>query len=88
LTGATGPAGSDATVTNTNVNSAINTNVAATKTVLAFVKGDVGLGNVDNTADSAKNVLTATKLLTARTINGTSFDGTVQHYHQRRRLDS
>ena len=39
-------------------------------------KGDVGLGNVDNTADSAKNVLSATKLTTARTINGVSFDGT------------
>jgi len=41
-----------------------------------IVKADVGLGSVDNTADSAKNVLSATKLTTARTINGTSFDGT------------
>lgn len=49
---------------------------AAWKTLLALVKGDVGLGNVDNTADAAKNVLSATKLTTARTINGTSFDGT------------
>lgn len=32
-------------------------------------KGDVGLGSVDNTADSAKNVLSATKLATARTIS-------------------
>jgi hypothetical protein len=41
-----------------------------------IVKGDVGLGSVDNTADAAKNVLSATKLTTARTINGVAFDGT------------
>lgn len=39
-------------------------------------KDDVGLGNVDNTADNAKAVLSASKLTTARTINGKSFDGT------------
>ncbi|HKM45540.1 MAG TPA: hypothetical protein VJY12_08805, partial [Dysgonamonadaceae bacterium] len=39
-------------------------------------KAQVGLSNVDNTADSAKNVLSATKLTTARTIAGVSFDGT------------
>ena len=39
-------------------------------------KGDVGLGNVDNTADINKNVLSATKLTTARNINGVAFDGT------------
>ena len=39
-------------------------------------KSSVGLGSVDNTADSAKNVLSATKLTTARTIGGVSFDGT------------
>lgn len=45
-------------------------------------RGTLGLGNVDNTADSAKNVLTATKLVTARsiTVSGdmawtVSFDG-------------
>lgn len=32
---------------------------AATKTALSLVKGDVGLGNVDNTADTAKPVSTA-----------------------------
>ncbi|WP_270820506.1 tail fiber protein [Aeromonas sp. Y311-2] len=37
---------------------------------------DVGLGNANNTADSAKNVLSATKLTTPRQINGTNFDGT------------
>lgn len=40
-----------------------------------LVKADVGLGSVDNTADAAKAVLTATKLATARTIDGQSFDG-------------
>jgi hypothetical protein len=40
-----------------------------------FDKTAVGLGNVDNTADALKNVLTATKLLTARNINGVAFDG-------------
>jgi hypothetical protein len=39
-------------------------------------KTDVGLGNVDNTADVNKNVLSASKLTTARNINGVSFDGT------------
>lgn len=58
--------------------------VAAFKTGLSLVKGDVGLGSVDNTADAAKNVLSATKLTIARTIaisggatgTATSFDGT------------
>lgn len=43
---------------------------------------NIGLGSVNNTADSAKNVLSATKLTTARTISltgdatgGASFDG-------------
>ena len=38
-------------------------------------KADVGLGNVDNTADTNKNVNSARKLTTPRTIAGTSFDG-------------
>lgn len=38
-------------------------------------KADVGLSNADNTADNAKAVLSASKLATARTINGKSFDG-------------
>lgn len=49
----------------------------------ALTKSDVGLGSVDNTADAAKAVLSATKLTTARTIavsgavtgTATSFDG-------------
>lgn len=50
--------------------------VATFKTGLSLVKADVGLGSVDNTADAAKVVLSASKLTTARTINGVSFDGT------------
>lgn len=50
--------------------------VAAFKTGLSLVKGDVGLGSVDNTADAGKNVLTAAGLTTARNINGVAFDGT------------
>lgn len=38
-------------------------------------KSDIGLSNVDNTADSAKAVLSASKLTSARTINGVEFDG-------------
>ena len=51
--------------------------VAGKTGVVALVKADVGLANADNTADAAKNVLSATKLTTPRTINGVSFDGSV-----------
>ena len=51
------------------------TSVAEKTGAVTLVKGDVGLGNVDNTSDAAKSVLSATKLATARTINGVSFDG-------------
>jgi len=44
--------------------------------IVNLLRGDVGLGNVDNTADSLKAVLSASKLTAARTINGVSFDGT------------
>ena len=50
--------------------------VAGKTGVVTLTKSDVGLANVDNTADSAKNVASATKLTTARTINGVNFDGT------------
>ena len=50
--------------------------------VVNVSKADVGLGNVDNTADATKNVLSATKLTTSRTISlsgdatgSVSFDG-------------
>lgn len=39
-------------------------------------KAQVGLGNAENTADKDKEVLSATKLKTARKINGVDFDGT------------
>lgn len=44
-------------------------------------KSDVGLGNVDNTADADKNVLSATKLTTPATIDGVSFDGSTGIFH-------
>lgn len=50
--------------------------IAGKTGTVSLVKADVGLGNVDNTADASKNVLSATKLTNARTINGVSFDGT------------
>lgn len=43
---------------------------------VTVTKADVGLGSADNTADDVKNVLSARKLTTARTINGVRFDGT------------
>lgn len=49
--------------------------VAGKTGAVTLAKGDVGLGNVDNTADSAKSVASAATLTTARTINGTSFNG-------------
>jgi hypothetical protein len=44
--------------------------------IVTLTKADVGLGSVDNTADAAKNVLSATKLTPGRTLNGVPFDGT------------
>lgn len=52
------------------------TSVAGKIGIVTLVKSDVGLGNVDNTADASKAVLSATKLTNSRTINGVSFDGT------------
>lgn len=47
----------------------------AITTPTGIVKGDVGLGSVDNTADAAKAVLSATKWTTARNLAGNSTDG-------------
>lgn len=47
-----------------------------TKTWKTLDKTAVGLGNVDNTADTVKAVASAAKLATARSINGVAFDGT------------
>lgn len=41
-----------------------------------ITKENIGLGNVDNTSDNEKSVLSATKLSTARKIGNASFDGT------------
>lgn len=49
--------------------------VAGRTGAIVLTKSDVGLSNVDNTADSAKNVLSAATLTTPRTINGVSFNG-------------
>lgn len=53
--------------------------VAQSKTLLALVKADVGLGNVDNTADTAKPVSTAqqTALNLKANIASPTFTGTV-----------
>lgn len=42
---------------------------------VTVTKGDVGLGNVDNTADASKKVASAGKLTTAVNIDGVDFDG-------------
>ena len=52
--------------------------VAGKTGVVLLDKNDVGLGNVDNTADAAKNVLTATKWLTARQITLSGVTATSQ----------
>lgn len=44
------------------------TSVAGKTGVVTLAKSDVGLGNVDNTADNTKAVLSATKLATTRAI--------------------
>ena len=41
-----------------------------------ITKENIGLGNVDNTSDNEKSVLSATKLSTPRKIGNASFDGT------------
>ena len=65
------------------VDGKIGTHVVRVDNPHAVTKAQVGLGNVDNTSDSSKNVLSASKLTTARTITLTgdvtgsvSFDGT------------
>ena len=48
---------------------------------VTVTKGDVGLGNVDNTADADKVVKSAGKLTTARAIDGVNFDGSAAIVH-------
>jgi hypothetical protein len=50
--------------------------VAGRTGAVVLTKTDVGLPLADNTADASKNVASAAKLTTARTINGVAFDGT------------
>lgn len=61
------------------IDTAVGDHVADTANPHAVTKSQVGLGNVDNTADANKNVLSATKLATARTVtigsSGKTFDG-------------
>lgn len=49
---------------------------------VVLTKNDIGLTNVDNTADTNKNVNSAKTLTNARTIDGISFDGSsnITHY--------
>lgn len=56
--------------------------IATVKSALNLSKSDVGLGNVDNTADSAKIVAKAAQLTTTRYIDGVKFIGAanVSHY--------
>ena len=58
-------------LTNSDITIAVGRNVAA-----AFNSIESSISNVDNTADVDKSVLSATKLTTARNINGVGFDGT------------
>lgn len=61
------------------VNESINESTANTlinTAISKLTKDSVGLNNVDNTADANKEVLSATKLKTARTLWGQSFNGT------------
>lgn len=44
-------------------------------TSIATARSNLGLGNVDNTADVNKSVASAAQLTTARSINGTNFNG-------------
>lgn len=53
---------------------ALSSNVTVTK-------GDVGLGNAENTADADKVVKSAGKLTTARAIDGVNFDGSAAIIH-------
>ena len=61
--------GASATLGGLSISSQVLSLATSTlKTAMALVKGDVGLGSVDNTADSAKNVLSATKWTTIRAL--------------------
>ena len=75
---ANGYAGLDATgkVPVANVPADLVTSVASKQGLVTLVKGDVGLGNVDNTSDATKNAAAVT--LTNKTINGANNTLTVR----------
>lgn len=71
----------------TSIANALSTRISANETAIQNHVGDtnnphnvtkaqIGLDKVNNTSDSEKNVLSATKLTTSRKINGVDFDGT------------
>lgn len=60
---------------NINIASGV-TSVAGRTGAITLTKNDVGLDLVTNISDGSRNVLSATKLTTARNINGVPFDGT------------
>ena len=63
-------------VSGTNVKTIENQSIIGTGNI-DLTKTDVGLNNVDNTADSTKVVASAGKWTTSRLINGTAVDGTI-----------
>lgn len=67
----------DTTITNAAAGNSLVYDGATSKWInKTLTKADVGLGNVDNTADANKNVASAGKLTTARTINFIGDDAT------------
>lgn len=54
----------------------LDTHISNKSNPHGVTKAQIGLGNVDNTADANKTVASASKLTTARKINGVDFDGT------------
>lgn len=60
----------------TELQTKLKTHADSTSNPHNVTKAQIGLGKVDNTADKDKNVLSATKLTTARKINNVSFNGT------------
>lgn len=60
----------------TELQTKLKTHADSTSNPHNVTKAQIGLGKVDNTADKDKNVLSATKLTTARKINGSTFNGT------------
>ena len=81
LSGMTGTAEGGAVLTissptdETRVPTTRKVNGHALSSDVTITKSDLGLGNVDNTADANKSVATAAALKTPRTIDGIAFDG-------------